>query len=162
MDQKRQMLCHFLASIAYHLQKSLRDAPSGFASFQIQKGSRTPQELVKHIESVLGYARTYFLGGTYRNALLPTMEAQVAQVHQTLQELADLLSHGKGLIEITEEQLLQGPFSDAMTHIGQISYLRRLYGSPVPSENFIYANIRAENLGINQSMPARPDPDWKP
>jgi hypothetical protein len=162
MDQKRQLLCHFLASIVYHLQKALRDAPSGFASFQIQKGSRTPQELVKHTEGVLGYARTFFLGGTYCNTLLPTMEEQAAQLHQTVQDLADLLFQGKGLIEITEEQLLQGPFSDAMTHVGQISFLRRLYGSPIPSENFIYAKISADNLSPDQALPVRPDPDWKP
>ena len=162
MDQKRRMLRHFLASIAYHVQKALRDAPSGFASFQVQNGSRTPQELVKHIESVLGYARTFFRGGAYRNVLLPTMEAQVAQLHRTVQDLADLLSQGKALIGITEEQLLQGPFSDAMTHIGQISYLRRLHGSPVPSEDFIYAKISADNLSPDQSLPVRPDPDWKP
>ncbi len=66
------------------------------------------------------------------------------------------------MIEITEEQLLQGPLSDAMTHIGQISYLRRLYGSPVPSENFIYATIDENNLSMNQALPARPDNDWKP
>jgi hypothetical protein len=156
------MLCHFLGSIAYHLQKALRDAPSGFESFKAGPTSRTPQELIKHIDGVLGYARTCFIGGRYRNTLLETMEQQVRQVHETMESLAGLIREGQELIEIKEEQLLQGPFSDAMTHIGQISFLRRLYGSPVPSEDFIFAEISGENLGISQPLPARPDLDWKP
>jgi hypothetical protein len=162
MTDKRHMLCHFLGSIAYHLQKALRDAPAGFESFKAGPTSRTPQELIKHIDGVLGYARTCFLGGTYRNTLLDTMELQVKKVHETIESLAELIRTGKELIEIREEQLLQGPFSDAMTHIGQISFLRRLHGSPVPSEDFIYAKISGDNLGMTQPLPARPDLDWKP
>lgn len=162
MTEKRHMLSHFLASIAYHTQKALRDAPAGFESFRIGPKSRTPQELIKHMESVLGYARTVFIGGTYKNTLLPTMQLQVEQLHRTIQDLAKHFSESKILIEITEEQLLQGPLSDAMTHIGQISFLRRLYGSPVPSEDFVYAKMSTENLGINQELPARPDLDWEP
>ena len=60
------------------------------------------------------------------------------------------------------EQLLQGPFSDAMTHAGQLAILRRLAGSPVPSENFIFAAISPENLGPNQPLPVHPDEDWQP
>jgi hypothetical protein len=162
MSEKRQLLCHYLASIAYHLQKALRDAPEGFETFRPGPRSRTPQELVCHMECVLGYARTFFLGGTYRNHLLPSMKQQVQQLHQTLQDLIDLLDKGQMLREISEEQLLQGPLSDAMTHIGQISYLRRLFGSPVPSENFIYATIGKGNVSADQALPNRPDTDWSP
>jgi len=162
MNEKRKMLRHFLASIAYHLQKALRDAPEGFGAFSVGGRSRTPQELVRHIDGVLGYARTCFIGGTYRNDLLETMQLQAELAHETIQSLADMIGEGRDLWEITEEQLLQGPLSDAMTHIGQISYLRRLFGSPVPSEDFIYARISVENLGVNQPLPARPDLDWRP
>jgi hypothetical protein len=161
MSTKRELLCHFLASIAYHLQKAIRGAPSGFASFRIGPKSRTPQEIVRHIDGVLDYARTCFVGGVSRNSLLPTMEDQVAQVHTTIKVLAQLLLEETRLREVTEEQLLQGPFSDAMTHIGQISFLRRLYGSPVPSEDFIYARISKDNLGTEQPLPERPDADWE-
>jgi len=162
VTDKRYMLCHFLASIAYHTQKALRDAPAGFESFRIGAKSRTPQELIRHMDSVLGYARTVFIGGAYKNTILPTMQLQVEQLHGTIEALAKHFSNGKILNEVTEEQLLQGPLSDVMTHIGQISFLRRLHGSPVPSEDFVYAKISAENLGVNQELPARPDIDWEP
>jgi hypothetical protein len=56
--------------------------------------------------------------------------------------------------------LLQGPFSDAMTHAGQLALLRRLAGSPVAPENFVFAEINAANLGPDQPLPARPDEVW--
>jgi hypothetical protein len=60
----------------------------------------------------------------------------------------------------TEERLLQGPFSDAMTHAGQLAMLRRLSGSPIPPENFIEAAVDAANLGPVQPDPVSPDKDW--
>ena len=162
MTDKRQMLCHFLASIAYHLQKALRGAPAGFESFRVADTSRTPQEIVRHIDGVLRYARTCFVEGQNTNSLLPSMASQVQQLHETMESLANHIRQGTELKGITEEQLLQGPFSDAMTHVGQISYLRRLFGSPVPPEDFVYARISADNLSIDQPLPARPDKDWQP
>ena len=53
--------------------------------------------------------------------------------------------------------MLQGPFSDAMTHAGQLAMLRRLHGEPVRSENFILADVSAENVSSNQPHPVAPD-----
>jgi hypothetical protein len=73
-----------------------------------------------------------------------------------VEDLSQLLASEQPLIGITAEQLLQGPFSDAMTHAGQLALLCRLAGSPVPPENFIYADIEAENVGPNQPAPVKP------
>jgi hypothetical protein len=47
-----------------------------------------------------------------------------------------------------------------MTHAGQLAMLRRLCGSPVPPENFVFADITPENLGPDQPSPRSPDADW--
>lgn len=52
---------------------------------------------------------------------------------------------------------LQGQLSDAMAHVGQLLTLRRLAGSPVPSENFMYADIRVGVVGPEQPDPVAPD-----
>ena len=49
-----------------------------------------------------------------------------------------------------------------MTHAGQLAMLRRLHGSPVPSENFIFAQVSARNVTSAQASPALPDEDWRP
>ncbi len=161
MDTKYEMLRHFLAALAYRTQKALRDAPESFAEFSCGNQVRTPKELVRHMTSVLGYARTMFIGGQYRPEPLPTMNDEVVRFHEMLQSLGahldaiDPLRHG-----VTPEQLLQGPFSDAMTHAGQLAMLRRLEGAPVPPENFIVADIDSRRLGIDQPAPNSPDKEW--
>lgn len=76
--------------------------------------------------------------------------------HRTLEDLAGHLENGTPFQSVTPEQLLQGPFSDAMTHAGQLAMLRRFAGSPIAPENFIYANVQPDNLGTEQPLPIWP------
>jgi hypothetical protein len=98
----------------------------------------------------------FFTGGEYQQTPLDDHQAEVLRFHQTLEELAQLFASDTPLSGITPEKLLQGPFSDAMTHAGQLALLRRLAGSPVAPENFLYADIRPDNLSVNQPRPVRP------
>jgi hypothetical protein len=159
-DTRRPLLVHFLAALAYRTQKALRDAPASFAAFEAGNRARTPQELLRHMTSVLGYARTFFIGGSYRPAPLETMDEEVQRFHAMVEDLAKRLASGDELQGVTEEQLLQGPFSDAMTHAGQLALLRRLAGAPVPPENFIVASIGGDRLGSDQARPVSPDAEW--
>ncbi|MBK8464634.1 MAG: hypothetical protein IPL32_02280 [Chloracidobacterium sp.] len=160
MNEKRQMLRHFLGALAYRTQKALRNAPEDFAEFDAGGGVRTPMELVRHMASLLGYARTFFIGGSYWPEPLDTFDGEIERFHQNLAYLRQHLDDGIPLIDITEERMLQGPFSDAMTHAGQLAMLRRLHGKPVPSENFILADVSAENLSSKQPDPIAPDEHW--
>ncbi len=156
MDDKRALLRHFLAALAYRTQKALRGAPETFPSFRIAPKVRTPYELVQHMESVLGYARTFFIGGEYNQEPLADFQAELFRLHATIEELANHLQLGTPMRGITPERMLQGPFVDAMTHAGQLALLRRLAGAPVPPENFIYADVQPNNLGPNQPLPVKP------
>jgi len=160
MDEQRKLLTHFLAALAYRTQKALRDAPTEFAVFRAAPKVRTPWELVRHMDSVLGYARTFFIGGIYSPPELPEFSATIAHFYEVVEDLARHLDAGTKMSGITPEILLQGPFSDAMTHAGQLAMLRRLSGSPVPPENFIFAAISSANLGPEQPLPNSPDAVW--
>lgn len=161
MEDRRELLNHFLAALAYRTQKALREAPEDFGAFRIGEGVRTPAELVRHMASVLGYARTFFVGGHYWPEPLGSFAEEIERFHEMLGLLAQHLRNGDALLDgMTEERLLQGPFSDAMTHAGQLALLRRLAGAPVPPENFIVAEIREERLGSDQAKPVSPDRVW--
>ncbi len=160
MDDKRQLLKHFLAAIAYRTQKALRDAPATYATHRVAPGVRTPHEVLFHMTSVLGYARTHFVGGAYRPSAKPTLAEEVERFHEMLEDLGTHLAQGTPLRGTTPERLLQGPFADVMTHAGQLAMLRRLAGSPIPPENFIEAAITDANLGPEQARPASPDERW--
>lgn len=157
MDNKRQIIKHFLATIAYRTQKALRDAPEDFADFRIDSYVRTPHELILHMSGVIGFARSLFDNGIAWPNKLPTFKEEIERFHETLEELGKYLDSDQEPKETTLERLLQGPLSDAMTHVGQIALLRRLYGSPVPGEGFMLADVSADNLSSNQPEPVSPD-----
>ncbi len=162
MDRDRELLLHFLAAIAYRAQKALRGAPPHYPEFGTGLQARTPVAILRHMTSLMGFTQTLFLGGSYpmQPDPLPTFADEIDRFHRTLSGVADLLRAGTPLREISTEQLLQGPLADTMTHVGQLAMLRRLAGSPVPPENFIYAEVRADRLGSDQAQPARPDRQW--
>ncbi|HET7696040.1 MAG TPA: hypothetical protein VFK57_10060 [Vicinamibacterales bacterium] len=162
MDASRALLRHFLAALAYRTQKALRGAPADFAEYRAGRHVRTPHELVWHMTGVIGYARTMLRGGTFTPPRLATFEEEIARFHDTLQALRDDFADRGLTAAISDEQFLQGPLADAMTHAGQLAMLRRLAGSPVASENFIFADIRVENVGPVQAAPAAPDDWWSP
>ena len=160
MDEQRKMLKHFLAALAYRTQKALRGAPPEFADFRAGGKVRSPLELIRHMDSVLGYARAYIIGGSYRPPETGNFADAIAHFHEVVEDLARHLEAGSEMHGITPEVMLQGPFSDAMTHAGQLAMLRRLAGDPVPPENFIYAAISPQNLGPDQPLPVSPDEVW--
>jgi hypothetical protein len=151
MDIQRETIRHFLAALAYRTQKALRGYDKDFSDFSPGNGTRTPKELVRHMASVLG---------VYRAEPLPDFSKEIERFHKNIKDLSAHLAAGTGLREISLTQLLQGPISDAMTHAGQLAMLRRLAGSPVESENFIFAEISPDRLGIEQPMPAAPGSVW--
>ncbi len=162
MTESRRLLRHFVAAIAYRTQKALRDAPDGFSEFRAGPNVRTPHELMWHMTSLMGYARTFFHGGEYAPPPVKTLAEEVLRFHAVLAALSADLADAALTARLTDEQLLQGPLADAMTHAGQLALLRRLVGAPVPSENFIHATIRADNVSASQPAPAAPDGWWRP
>ena len=162
MTESRRLLQHFLGALAYRTQKALRDAPPSFADFRTAPTARTPFELVWHMTGVIGYARTFLHGGDFEPPRLASFGDEIARFHDTLAALSRDFGDASLTARIADEQFLQGPLADAMTHAGQLAMLRRLHGSPVPSENFIFAQVSAANVTIAQSLPAAPDEDWRP
>jgi len=156
MDQKRHMLRHFLAALAYRTQKALRDAPEGFADFHVKEFVRTPHEIVLHMTGVILYASSLYKKVETWPRKCATFKDEIARFHEALEGLGRHFDAGTE-IETSPERLLQGPLADAMTHVGQLAMLRRLYGSPVPGEGFMLADIRGENLSSDQPPPVRPD-----
>ena len=160
MNETRNLLRHFLAALAYRTQKALRGAPASFGDFRVGSTVRSPHEIVRHMTGVIGYARTFFHGGEWHPETLPVFDQEVARLHEVLAALADDVMTGTPTV--TFEQLLQGPLSDGMAHAGQLAMLRRLAGSPVPPENFVFAAVSADNLGADQPEPVSPDVGWSP
>lgn len=93
MDPKRPVVRHFLAALAYRTQKALRGAPEGFTDFRAADNVRTPHELMWHITGVLGYARTFFIGGVWQPERV-SFSDEVRRFHELLQDVDRYLDAG--------------------------------------------------------------------
>jgi hypothetical protein len=162
MTESRRLLQHFLAALAYRTQKALREAPAAFGEFSAGTHVRTPHELLWHMTGVIGYARTMLHGRSFVPARLPTFADEITRFHELLAALHADFGDDALTARITDEQFLHGPLADTMTHVGQLALLRRLAGSPVPSEDFIEATIDTSNVSERQAPPAAPDEWWRP
>jgi hypothetical protein len=152
-SSSRPLLRHMLATLAYRGGKALRDAPDGFADFRIGDQTRTPGQILAHISDVLDWALSLAKGAQqwHDSKALPWKDG-VDRFFAALQALDDLLASDAPLGS-PAEKLFQGPIADALTHIGQISMLRRLAGAPVRAENYLRAGIAAGRVGPDQSAP---------
>lgn len=143
---------HALATLAYRGGKVLRDAPAEFATFRASETTRTPIEIVAHINDLLGWTIALADGGKWRVSTPSTWEAEVTRFFAELAR-ADARFASDAPLSMPAEQLFQGPIADALGHVGQLAMLRRIAGSPVRGENFILAEIVTGRVSRDQAGP---------
>lgn len=140
------LLRHLLATLAYRLGRTLDGAPAGFERFEAGSGARTPAALVHHLANLLDFARSIAVDGPRERPAPGALAAERARFHAGLRALDTVLLESPPPAR-ERERMLQGPLSDALTHVGQLAMLRRLAGSPVAGENFSVAPVEAGRLG---------------
>lgn len=137
---------HFLATLAYRGTNVLQNMPAEAATLRPHPAVRTPVEVLNHINGVLTYAHSFFVQYDSTRLPLADWDTETERFFEILKRLDDSLSRGELPREVGETQLLQGPFADAMLHLGQIGIFRRMAGSPVEPENYILADIQIGTL----------------
>ena len=143
MDPKVELLRHMLATVAYRGGKALRDAPEGFGDYQVFGGTRSPVQILSHMGDLFDWSLSILEGrAEWQEAPPLVWDQEVRRFQTSLQRLDAWLASGRPVTG-SLERLLQGPFSDALTHVGQLLMLRRMAGSPVKGENYYRAEITA-------------------
>lgn len=146
------MLRHYLATLAYRTRGVLEQAPDSYSDFEVGSGVRSPRAILSHMNQVLRFAWHELEGTPFERLQESDWATEVSRFFQVLADLdAQLVRReseleGSGGATETLQTLLQGPFADAMTHVGQLAMIRRLAGAPIPGENFMKAPIRAGEL----------------
>lgn len=152
-DPRRDLLRHAVATLAYRAGKAIRNAPVGFAEFKAGEGMRTPSQLLAHLADLFDWALSIAKGQQkYRESKPLPWEDGVKRFFAALKNFDDFLASDEP-VHAPVEKLFQGPVADALTHVGQISILRRLAGAPVKSENYYAAGIEAGRVGADQAKP---------
>ena len=154
-DGSRRFLRHVLATIAYRGGKAMRGAPAGFAEFRASDTTRTPGQILAHLGDLLDWALSQVSGKEKWSDSKPiAWDDGVKRFFASLQALDDYIGSDSAL-GCTPGKLFQGAIADMLTHIGQISMLRRLAGSPVRAENYSRAEIVAGRVGSEQTPPSK-------
>jgi hypothetical protein len=140
-------LRHYIATIVYRLDKAIKNAPDIYPYFKIGNGVRSPVEILSLISFVLTCAHSVFHNyDCLEEPEVSTWEVEIKRFYDIIEKLDKAISAGLPQRERVVEKLLQGPLSDAMTHIGQLSMLRRMANDPLPKENFFDANIEVKSF----------------
>lgn len=155
MDE-RAALRHMLATIAYRGGKVLRDAPDGFGATTAGAGTRTAVEILAHVGDLFDWGLALAAEGEHRwsDTRSDDWEGQVARFFAGIAAVDAHLASGASIAR-PAGRLMQGPFADALTHIGQLAMLRRIAGSPVRGENYFKAEVEIGRVGADQAPPVR-------
>lgn len=151
LDNKRELLRHTVAVLAYRGGKAVSNAPAGFDQFKASDNTRTPGQILAHIGDLLDWA-VGLANGEYvfqESEPLP-WEQEIARFFGALEKFDACLASDTPL-GYPVERLFQGPIADALTHVGQIAILRRISGAPIKGENYFKAEIIAGRVGAGQS-----------
>jgi hypothetical protein len=152
-DGKREMLRHTLATVAYRGGKALRGAPPDFAEYRVAQGTRCPLEILAHISDLMDWALSIAQGHEkWNDTRAAVWDGEVERFFTAMTTFDDFLASDTPL-QADPEKLLQGPLADALTHVGQLSMLRRLAGSPLRGESYFTADIQSGRVGPRQSSP---------
>ena len=103
-------------------------------------------EILNHLNGVLTYAHSFLVPYESTEPLLLEWRGEVERFYEITTKLDEALAGQTPLRQINEEDLLQGRFADAMLHLGRIGILRRMAGSPVAAENYVFADVLAGRL----------------
>jgi hypothetical protein len=153
-EPEREFLRHTVATLAYRGGKAVRGAPEGFGAFRIGEGTRTPIQILAHVGDLLDWALSLAKGAeAWHDSTPGSWSTEVTRFFEGLERFDRYLASSAPL-SAPAQRLFQGPIADALTHVGQITMLRRLAGAPMKGENYSKADIAAGRVGFDQTKPA--------
>lgn len=148
MDEKREILRHIVATVAYRAARAVEGATEEYGVFA--GAGRQPVQILAHMGDLFDWALSMAEGSPrWQNSAPLAWNEEVKRFFATLSAFEAFLVSDK-VVQAPAERLIQGPLADALTHVGQLSMLRRLAGCPTRGENFYVAEVKAGNVGLEQ------------
>jgi hypothetical protein len=155
MDEKRALLRHTVATVAYRGGKAVRGVPASFAAFSGDDSARTAARILAHIGDLYDWALSQAKGAEAWHDSTPLeWDREVERFFAALEQFDAYLASDAPLA-VTHEKLFQGAIADSLAHVGQLAMLRRLGGAKMKSENYSKADIVAGRVGADQTAPKR-------
>ena len=154
MDEKRELLRHVLATVAYRAARALEGAPDEFAGFD--GAGRTPEQILAHMGDLFDWALSMAEGDPRWTPGPPRGWAEEMQRFFAAVTAFDAYVASDKPVNAPLERLVQGPVADALTHVGQLAMMRRLAGCATRGENYYVAEVAVGRVGAEQPAAVRP------
>ncbi len=148
-DPRRELMRHFLATLAYRGRKTIAGAPADFADFE--GAGKSPTKILSHMGDLVAWSISWFSEQQWKPANESDWDKNVTRFFALLKELDALLASGAPVRCHSDDRMLQGPLADAMTHVGQLAMLRRMAGAPSKAENFAESPVTIGDLAAPAS-----------
>ena len=147
MLDRTDLIRHFLSTLAYRFYTATGNLPTSFGTFDAGAGVRTPNEIIRHLTHLMIFTQRRFVPdiNVDEPPALP-FEEEVDRFYRMLHLVDQHFVNTREEHPHMLKRLLQGPLSDAMTHIGQLAMLARLFGHPIPAQSFSAAAIESGKL----------------
>jgi hypothetical protein len=153
IDPALTTLRQLAATLGYRAAKVLRDAPPDFGAKSFGDATRQPVKIVAHMADLMTWGVSIANGGyAWKPAGGDDWTTEVNRFFAGLAEL-DAAIAADGEFKGSIDKLIQGPFADALTHVGQLAMLRGMAGTPVRPESYAKAIITAGRVGLDQEAP---------
>lgn len=143
-------LRHTIATLAYRAEKALREAPPGFSGVRASPHSRSALGLVAHLGDLMEWGER-MARGEMRWQAVPQ-----SSWHDAIDRFFHALAAFDAAVADSpydprrHEILFQGPVADALSHVGQLTLMRGIAGSPVRPESYARARITTGRVGRDQ------------
>jgi hypothetical protein len=153
MDEKRELLRHTLATVAYRAERTLEGTSNEFASFD--GAGRLPVQILAHMSDVLDWGLSIAAGQEkWQSGEPQAWDREQERFFNSLRAFDGFLASDAEL-HGSVERLMQGPVADVLTHVGQLAMLRRMWGKPTRRENFYIAEVAVGQVTMEQPEPVR-------
>ena len=134
---------HLLATFEFRGGIAITNAPENFAEFRAHETTRSAGEILAHLGDLIQGSHYLMKGEFVYLQSAPQLWAEdVKRFFAAIKEF-DLYLASDATLAQPVEKIVQGPISDALTHVGQIVMLRRLAGKPICEESYFTAEIAA-------------------
>jgi hypothetical protein len=156
---KNELVRHLLAALVYRTTKIIRDAPENYPQTSIGYSVRTPEKVLGHINSLIQLSNRFWspdkpesMANLRKKSEKTSWGREVELFYQLSAQFDTTLSLHTSPRKYTPEKILQGPFMDAFTHVGQLALLRRMAGSSIKGESYWMADVRMGQVGPDQPL----------
>lgn len=158
-EGKNELVRHLLATLVYRTTKILHDAPENFPKISIGNGVRTSEKVLGHINSLIQLSNRFWspekpvsMANLRKNSCKKGWDMEVDLFYQLSAKFDATLAQFTVPRLYSPEKILQGPFMDAFTHVGQLALLRRMAGSSIKGESYWMADVKIGQVGPDQPL----------